>query len=99
MDNKNRRQGVSRSCRQREIGVGFISEEFIWCTLSILGLFQSRHSKQHTRVVSNHRPVALAISAVAQHAKIDAAIGGDGNARDDGRRQRRQQQQTECDEE
>lgn len=54
---------------------------------------------ERTSVVPDHGPVAPAIDAVAEHAKVDAAIGGDWNGRDDGRRQRRQQQQAEGDEE
>lgn len=53
----------------------------------------------HTRVVPNHGPVALSIFAVAQDTKVDAAIGGEGDALDDGRGQGGQQQQTEGDEE
>jgi hypothetical protein len=48
----------------------------------------SRGSQQRTSVVPDHGPVALAILAVPQHAKVDTAVGSNGDARDDGRRQR-----------
>jgi hypothetical protein len=59
----------------------------------------SQSSQQRTGVVPDHGPVALAILAVAKHAKVDSAVGSNGNTGYDGRRQRREQQQTECDEE
>jgi len=52
-----------------------------------------------TRVVTDHGPFAVYIVAVAQDAKVDAAVGGERNALDDGRGQRGQQQQAKGDEE
>lgn len=55
---------------------------------------------QHTSVIANRRPLAAAaIGTVAQHAEVDAAVGGQRNGLDDGRGEGRQQQQTEGDEE
>jgi hypothetical protein len=60
---------------------------------------QTCNKIRHTSVVPDHGPIAFAIEAVAEHAKVDAAIGSDWNGRDNGRRQRGQQQQSEGDEE
>lgn len=54
---------------------------------------------QRTSVVPDYGPLALAILAVSEHAKVDAAVGRNGDAGDHGRGQRRQQQQAEGDEE
>jgi hypothetical protein len=55
---------------------------------------------QHTSVVADHGPLATpAIGTVAQHAEVDVAVGRNGNGRDDGRRDGRQQQQAEGHEE
>jgi hypothetical protein len=52
--------------------------------------------RQHTSVIADHGPLAApAIGTVAQHAKVDVAVGRYGNGRDDGRRDGRQQQQAE----
>jgi hypothetical protein len=55
---------------------------------------------QHTSVIAYHRPLARAASGtVTQHTKVDVAVGRNGNRRDDGRRDGREQQQTEGDKE
>jgi hypothetical protein len=58
------------------------------------------HLEQHTSVIAYHRPLArAAIGAVTQHTKVDVTVGRNGNRRDDGRRDGREQQQTEGDKE
>ena len=63
------------------------------------GAYQPSISQQRTSVVPDHRAVALAILAVTQDAEVDAAVGRDRNAGDNGRREGREQQQAECNEE
>lgn len=55
--------------------------------------------ERHTGVVADHGPFTRAIVAVAQHAKVNAAVGGEWDALNDRRRQRREQQQAKGDEE
>lgn len=67
------------------------------------GQLQLMHVKvveQRTSIIAYHGPLAASsIGTVAQDAKVDVAVGCDGNGRDNGRGNGRQQQQTEGDEE
>lgn len=52
--------------------------------------------RQRTSVIADHGPLAApAIGTVAQHPKVDVAVGRNGNGRDNGRGDGRQQQQAE----
>ena len=59
-----------------------------------------RYLGQHTGIIADHGPLAAAaIWTVAQHAKVDVAVRRNGDRRNDGRGDGRQQQQAEGDEE
>ena len=62
-------------------------------------LVVSHEWEQHTSVVPDYWALATGGFAVAQHAKVDVAVGSEGDALDDGCRQCREQQQTKGDEE
>lgn len=101
---ENGRQGMARGRRERKVWGRAISKQLLCVMVSLRRLLSLCHvselvARQRTSVVPDYRPVALAILAVAQHAEVDAAVGRNGDARDDGRGQRGQQQQTEGDEE
>jgi len=103
MDDKDRGERVSGRRGQRELGGGRISEEAI-CALSVYKLVRRRLRGSnpgvvHTSVVADHRPIACAISAVPENAKVHPVHGGDGYPADNGRGERGQQQQHEGHEE
>jgi hypothetical protein len=89
---------VARVGGQREIGRGPVPKQLV-CVESQFRASSGLGARQRTGVVPDAGPVAHAILAVAQHAKVDAAVRRNGDRLDDGRRQRREQQQAEGGEE
>jgi len=65
----------------------------------LLSFMCVRVERSNTGIVPDHWPITLSILAVAEDTKMNATIGRKGDAVDDWRRQRREQQQDKGDEE
>jgi hypothetical protein len=96
MHDKDGRERVSGCRRQRELGRRRFDEEAI-CARSV-HVNPCRESV-HTGVIANHGAIATLCLAVPEDAKIDALERSKRYSPDDGRGERRQEQQHKGDEE
>jgi hypothetical protein len=93
--------GRSRSCLRLQIASLYPTVSVLVAYIRCIYRYIYIYIYSHTCVVPDHGPFAalIAILAVAEDSKVNTTIGSEGNALDEGRRQRREQQQHECDEE
>ncbi len=90
MHDENGRESMARVGRQREVGVWLVLEQS-FCRVWSIKTSGRSDVGQHTSIIANHRPLAAAsIWTVTQHAKVDIAVGRDGDSRDDRRGNGRQ---------